>query len=546
MTQLSRKGQLALNFPLSDVPDIVSLYYEKEYDPSDPQARVLFGTSGHRGSPVNGTYMHSHIEAISQAIADERKRLGITGPLFLGKDTHALSSAAYYTALRVLTANGVEVVIDSGSTYTPTPVISRQIVRHNLSHPERLADGIIITPSHNPPEDGGFKYNPPHGGPASPDYTRPIEERANALLKGGLKEVKMLTLKEALESPCLHREDFKRAYLDDLSTVIDLRAIAESGLRLLVNAQGGASIAYWEDLQERCHLPVTLMNDRVDGTFFFIPYDYDEHIRMDCMSPYTMQPLIDRVLKEGFDFGIANDPDADRHGVVTSQGLLNSNCYLSSMIDYLLSTREYPAGKVGKTIGASMFMDRVIKAHGREVFETPIGFKWFAKGLFDRELVFGCEESAGASFLDFKGRPFTTDKDGFLAGLIGAELMAKTGLSLDEYYAKLTSRLGQAYYGRADVLITRKQKEAFKNLNESTVRISTLAGCPVTDICDHARGNHAPIGGIKVVADKCWFSARPSGTENLYKIYYESFVSPEHREQVREEAEALVGRLTGL
>ena len=539
---MSRAGILASNFPLTNIQRLISLYYEVTPNLSDPLNAVVFGTSGHRGSPNNGSYTQSHIAAITQAIADLRKEWQITGPLFIGMDTHALSEPALHTALEVLCANGVETVVANDFAYTPTPVISREIVRHNFGRKDNLADGIIITPSHNPPHDGGFKYNPPLGGPASPFYTKPIADRANAILQNGNKEVKQLSWLETLQSPNLHFKDMMTPFVDELKNVINLKAIKESKLKIAVNPQGGASLDYWDRIIEKYGIDVTIINRKIDPTFSFIPFDYDDNIRMDCMSPYTMQPLIDRVLKEGFDFGIANDPDADRHGVVTSRGLLNSNCYLSSMIDYLLSTREYPAGKVGKTIGASMFMDRVIKAHGREVFETPIGFKWFAKGLFDRELVFGCEESAGASFLDFKGRPFTTDKDGFLAGLIGAELCAASGLDLVSYYKKLTEKFGDPYYGRIDEITTPEGKKAFVNLTEKSVTQDTLAGQKILKVMTKAPGNNAEIGGIKVLADNCWFSARPSGTENIYKIYYESFLGPDHLIKVKEDAVNIVNQ----
>lgn len=541
----NKAGILASHFPLADIAKIVSLYYENHYENGDPRFYVSFGTSGHRGSSLNSTYTCDHVKAIAKAIADLRASFNATGPLFLGKDTHALSTPAFYTVLGTLLANNVEVVIDT-SSYTPTPVISQEIVRFNLGKTTSLADGIIITPSHNPPQDGGFKYNPIHGGPADPRITKAIEKRANEILDHELDKVKTLSVEKALLHPNLHVKDFRTDFLNDLEQVIDLKAIAESSLKILVNAQGGTSSLYWHDLKERFKLNLTVMNDIVDPTFQFIPYDYDGNIRMDCMSPYTMGPLVKKVLKEGFDFGIANDPDADRHGVVTSKGLLNSNCYLSSIIDFLLNTRSFAQGKVGKTIGASMLMDRIIKSYKREVFETPIGFKWFATPLFNKEIVFGCEESAGASFLSFKGEPFTTDKDGFLASLIGLEIMAKTHLSLDDYYEKLTLKHGKVFYGRDDVLITRDQKEAFKNLNAQTVKIESLAGSKVIEVFDHAAGNHAPIGGIKVLSEEGWFSARPSGTENLYKIYYESFKSLEHMQEIKTQAQEIVGKLTGL
>ncbi|MBO8415735.1 MAG: alpha-D-glucose phosphate-specific phosphoglucomutase [Proteobacteria bacterium] len=535
-----RSGIRADHFELANIQRLSALYYEMLPDADNPLNEVVFGTSGHRGTPLNASFTQKHIEAITQAIVQQRRKCHITGPLFIGLDTHALSECALHTALEVLCANEVETVVQNDFAYTPTPVISREIVRWNLSHPDRPADGIIITPSHNPPQDGGFKYNPPHGGPASPEYTAPIAAAANEILKNGCKAVHRLTWQQTQGSPCLHFKDMRTPYVTELASVINLQDIAGSGLKIAVNPQGGASLLYWDQIAEQYQLNLEVINRRIDPTFSFMPYDYDDNIRMDCMSPYTMQPLIE--LKDKFDFCIANDPDADRHGIVTRQGLLNSNKYLCSIIHYLCRSRQnWPAdAAVGKTIGASIMMDKIIEDAGRKVFETPIGFKWFSGGLFRRELVFGCEESAGASYLDLNGRPFTTDKDGFLAGLIGAEMCAVSGLSADDYYARLTGRFGTPYYGRIDAITTPEGKQAFAKLTEKSVTSTMLAGQPIKAVMTRAPGNQAPIGGIKVLAENCWFSARPSGTENIYKIYFESFISPEHLQQVREDAVNIV------
>ncbi|WP_286036298.1 phosphoglucomutase, alpha-D-glucose phosphate-specific [Succinatimonas hippei] len=539
---MSRAGILASNFPLTNIQRLISLYYEVTPNLSDPLNAVVFGTSGHRGSPNNGSYTQRHIAAITQAIADLRKKWNISGPLFIGMDTHALSEPALHTALEVLCANGVETVVADEFAYTPTPVISREIVRHNFGRTDNLADGIIITPSHNPPHDGGFKYNPPLGGPASPFYTKPIADRANDILQNGNKEVKQLSWQETLQSPYLHFKDMMTPFVNELKNVINLKAIKDSKLKIAVNPQGGASLDYWDRIIQEYGIDVTIINRKIDPTFSFIPFDYDDNIRMDCMSPYTMKPLV--AVKDDYDLCIANDPDADRHGLVTREGLLNSNHYLSSIMHYLCHNRpNWPkkAG-VGKTIGATVMMDKIITDAGYKVYETPIGFKWFSEGLFKQELVFGCEESAGASYLDLNGCPFTTDKDGFLAGLIGAELCAVSGLDLVSYYRKLTEKFGDPYYGRIDEITTPEGKKAFVNLTEKSVTQDTLAGQKILKVMTKAPGNNAEIGGIKVLADNCWFSARPSGTENIYKIYYESFLGQDHLIKVKEDAVNIVNQ----
>lgn len=544
MTVDSKAGILASNFPLVNLPDIVSLYYENNIDVNDPKVKIAFGTSGHRGSSADGTYTKAHIEAITQAIVILRNKWGHKGPLFLGKDTHALSECAFKTAIEVLTANGIDVVVANNFEVTPTPVISREIVRYNQTH-DSLADGIIITPSHNPPQDGGFKYNPPHGGSATTDYTKEIETLANSIFLNHNKDVKTQLFNDALKSNYLHTKNMQSEYVHELSNVIDMKAIANANINIAVNPQGGTSLCYWQEIEDFYKIKLNIINTKIDPTFQFIPYDYDGNIRMDCMSPYTMKPLID--IKDSFDFAIANDPDGDRHGVVTSLGLLNSNHYLSSMMHYLLKNRANWSQKaVGKTIGASLMMDKIIESFGFKVYETPIGFKWFGKGLFNGDLVFGCEESAGASFLDFNAKAFTTDKDGFLAGLIGAEIMAHTNGSLDDYYKKLESEYGHFYYGRDDVLITKEQKSAFANLNESSITQDSLANGKILKVMTNAFGNNEPIGGVKVVTENGFFSARPSGTENLYKIYYESQVSNEHAKAIHDDAVEIVNKATGL
>ena len=538
---MSKAGIPAWKFPLTNIQRLISLYYENTPDLSNSQNLVTFGTSGHRGTPNNSSYTIHHIAAITQAIATLRKEWGIEGPLFIGMDTHALSEPALHTALEVLCANNIETVVAKDFEYTPTPVISREIVRHNLSK-DTLADGIIITPSHNPPHDGGFKYNPPLGGPADPFYTIPIAKLANELLKNNNREIKRLSWQETLNSPYLHFKDMQSPFIEELKQVINLSAIKDSKLKIAVNPQGGASLKYWDAINDRYKIAVDIINRKIDPTFSFMPFDYDDNIRMDCMSPYTMKPLIE--VKDSYDLCIANDPDADRHGIVTKEGLLNSNHYLSSILHYLCHNRQkWPHDRaVGKTIGATMMMDKIIEDAGYKVYETPIGFKWFSKGLFKQKLVFACEESAGASFLDMEGKPFTTDKDGFLAGLIGAELCAISNCSLVDYYQKLTQKFGNPYYGRIDEITTPEGKLAFAKLTDKSVQQDTLAGQKILKVMTKAAGNGADIGGIKVLADKCWFSARPSGTENIYKIYYESFISQDHLAQVKDAAVSIVNK----
>lgn len=552
-------GQLAANFPSANIPEIITSYYEADFDVNDPTKAISFGTSGHRGTSLDATYTHKHIEALAQSLVTCRKAWNINGPIFVGYDTHALSLGAFKTTLSVLLANGVEVIVQNNCENCPTPVISREIVRYNFksagsgaapNEGNRLADGIIITPSHNPPHDGGFKYNPYHGGPAAPVFTSLIEKTANEILKNNNQDVKKLSFTEALKSPNLHFKDMRLEYVDDLASTIDMKKIADSKLRILVNAQGGTSSPVWELIQSKYQLNLEIINTKSDPTFSFMPIDYDGNIRMDCMSPYTMWPLVDR--RDEYDFGIANDPDSDRHGVVTKNGLLSSYRYLPVIIDYLLKTRDFNKTngcngiKVGKTIGAGMLLDKVIKRHDATVYETPIGYKWFAEGLYREELVFGCEESAGVSFLDRKGKAFVTDKDGFTAGLIGAEIMASSGKDLDTLYDEVIERFGNAFYDRDDVLITKEQKKAFMNLTEKSVDATEIAGSKVVKVLTHAEGNNAPIGGIKVLLENAFFSARPSGTENLYKIYYESFVSKEHAAKVHNEAVKIIAKATGL
>lgn len=557
-----RAGILASEFPLVDIDSIIAKFYDGNFDVNDPTKLISFGTSGHRGTSLDGTYTFKHIEALAQAIVICRRQWNINGPIFIGYDTHALSYPAFKIVVGVLVANGVEVITETEGRYCPTPVISHAIVDHNRHilgdakavsglkpSPEyKLADGIIITPSHNPPQDGGFKYNPYHGGPAAPVFTSLIEKTANELLKNSNHDVKEMSFEAALKEPNLHFKPMCLDYAKALNKSIDFKVIKESNLRLCVNPQGGTSLSVWEHILDLYGLNLAILNRTIDPTFKFMPYDYDGNIRMDCMSPYTMWPLVNK--RDSYDFGIANDPDSDRHGVVTKQGLLPSNKYLPVIIDYLLKTRNYGKAdkflKVGKTIGAGMLLDKVIRSHQAEVYETPIGYKWFAEGLYNEELVFGCEESAGVSFLDREGNVFVTDKDGFTAGLIGAEIMAQTGKDLDSLYEDIEERFGQAFYDRDDVLISKAQKLAFKNLTEKSITSTTLADSPIKKVLTNAEGNNAAIGGIKVVAENCFFSARPSGTENLYKIYYESFVSKEHAARVHDEAVEIIAKATGL
>jgi phosphoglucomutase len=533
---------------LIDVAALERAYVERAPDLADPTQLVRFGTSGHRGSPLDGTFTEAHVLAITQAICDYRRAQGTDGPLFMGKDTHAVSGPAQETALGVLGANGVETVIQRDGGATPTPVISRAIVVRNSPRSRGrgsgLADGIVVTPSHNPPADGGFKYNPPHGGPAETDVTAWIEARANALLRAGNREVRRLPLEAALAAPTTHAEDLVRPYLRDLGAVIDVGIIKAAGPKLGVDPLGGSSLAYWAGMREHLGLDLTVVNPAVDPTFRFMTCDHDGRIRMDCSSPYAMASLVE--LSDRFDVAFGNDPDADRHGIVVgASGLMNPNHYLAVAIRYLLVHRAaWPlSAAVGKTVVTSSLVDRVVADLGRTLWETPVGFKWFAPGLLAGSLCFGGEESAGASFLRMDGAVWTTDKDGMLLNLLAAEITARTGKDPGEHYRGLVERLGAPYYVRIDAAATAAEKARLAKLAPEMVTASTLAGEPIIAKHTRASGNDAPIGGLKVVTRNGWFAARPSGTEDIYKLYAESFTSQSHLEAIVEEAQRLVGRV---
>jgi len=526
---------------LVNVPRLVTSYFAEQPDPSISLEQVAFGTSGHRGSSLKRSFNESHILAVTQAICLYRVKQGIGGPLYLGCDTHALSEPAFASALEVLAANGIEVMISAGDEYTPTPAVSHSILTYNRSRPEAPADGIVITPSHNPPESGGFKYNPPNGGPAEPDVTGWIENKANALLAEGLSGVKRIPFARALRAPTTHRHDFLSVYVEDLGSVIDLEAIRHARLNLGVDPLGGASVRYWERIAEHYRLDLTVVNEEVDPTFRFMTVDWDGRIRMDPSSFYAMQRLIE--LKERFAIAFACDPDADRHGIVTrSAGLMQPNHYLVVAVYYLLQNRPQwrMDAAVGKTVVSSRLIDLVSAKLGRRLHEVPVGFKWFVAGLLDGSLGFVGEESAGASFLRRDGTVWTTDKDGMIPALLAAEITARTGHDPGEIYRDLTSELGEPYYDRLDAPANADQKKALKRLSAEQLRSPTLAGEPIQAILTRAPGNDSPIGGVKVVAESGWFAARPSGTEDIYKIYAESFRSEEHLRRIQQEAQEIV------
>jgi phosphoglucomutase len=537
-------GKPAPRSLLVSVPRLICAYYEDEPDPSQPAERVAFGTSGHRGSALSRSFNEAHIAAVSQAVVDYRRSQGIDGPLYLGVDTHALSEPALHTALSVLAKNGVHVRIDAASGYTPTPVISHAILQWNRDPSRARADGIVVTPSHNPPEDGGFKYNPPHGGPADTDATKDIEARANAYLEAGLRGVQRASEREALSASTTERYDYVSAYVDDLASVVDLEAIARARLSLGVDPLGGAAIAYWPRIAERYKLDLKVVNAVVDPTFSFMRVDHDGKIRMDCSSPYAMASLVE--LRERFDVAFGNDADVDRHGIVTPLGgLLNPNHMLAIAIDYL--ARERPGfsqrAAVGKTLVSSSLIDRVAKGVGRAVVEVPVGFKWFVPGLSSGELFFGGEESAGASFLRRDGSVWTTDKDGIIMDLLAAEIRAVRGRDLFELYRSLTEHYGTPRYARRDVAATPAQKKVLGKLTAEQLGVRELAGDAVLSALTHAPGNGASIGGVKITTERGWFAARPSGTENVYKIYAESFVDDGHLQQIQAEAEQIVAHV---
>jgi phosphoglucomutase len=540
-------GQPAPKEMLVDLARLEREYYERRPDLGDPNQLVSFGTSGHRGSSLRGTFTEAHILAITQAICDYRRSRNITGPLHMGKDTHALSGPAQRTALEVLAGNGVETIIQRNAGVTPTPVISRAILAHNRGRKERLGDGIVITPSHNPPEDGGFKYNPPNGGPADTDVTKWVQERANDLLRSGNAEVNRMPFARAIKAPGTRQEDFILPYVNDLKNVINMEAIRAAGLKLGVDPLGGASLPYWEPINSIYKLDISVVNPTLDATFSFMTVDHDGKIRMDCSSPCAMARLVG--LKDKYRVAFANDPDADRHGIVTpSAGLMNPNHYLAVAINYLLTQRPGWATHTaaGKTVVSSSMIDRVVKKHGRRLLEVPVGFKWFAPGLFDGSCCFGGEESAGASFLRLDGTVWTTDKDGLIMNLLAGEITARTDRDPGEHFRELTAKFGTPYYTRIDAAATPEQKQKLEKLSPEAVTESKLAGELITAKLTRAPGNNAPLGGLKVVAGSGWFAARPSGTENIYKLYAESFKSQAHLEAIVIEAQEIVNQAAGV
>jgi phosphoglucomutase len=526
---------------LVNVPRLVTAYFSGRPDPAIPAQRVSFGTSGHRGSSFNNAFNEAHILSISQALCDHRRAVGINGPLFIGIDTHALAEPALVSALEVFAANDVTVMIDEQDGYTPTPVISHAILTYNKGRTSGLADGVVITPSHNPPEDGGFKYNPPNGGPADTDITAAIERAANAFLEGSLAGVKRVSYDRARKSACVHRYNYTDPYVADLANVIDMDAIRSSGVKIGIDPLGGAGVHYWQPIIERYRLAATIVNDEVDPTFRFMTADWDGKIRMDCSSPYAMARLIG--MRSKFDVAFANDTDADRHGIVTgSNGLMNPNHYLATCIAYLFENRPdwNKNCAVGKTIVSSAIIDRVAAKLGRKLVETPVGFKWFVDGLIDGSFGFVGEESAGATFLRRDGAVWTTDKDGLIPGLLAAEITARTGHDPSQLFKRLTDELGLPFYERIDAPATAKQKNVLKALSPERLGMKELAGEPVNATLTKAPGNGQSFGGIKVTTKNGWFAARPSGTEDVYKIYAESFQSAEHLRRIQQEAQAAI------
>jgi len=544
MTVHPLAGKPAPNDLLIDVEKLRKEYFARKPDIMDRAQRVSFGTSGHRGSSLRGAFNEAHVVAISQAICDYRKGQGITGPLYIGKDTHALSDPAFVTALEVLAANGVDVMIDRDDGYTPTPVVSHAILTYNRGRKSGLADGIVITPSHNPPEDGGFKYNPPHGGPADTEVTRWIEERANRFLSTDLKDVSRMAYEQARRIATTHTHDFVGSYVNDLASVVDMDVIRGAKLKVGVDPLGGAGVAYWRPIAERYGVQIEVVNRTVDPTFGFMSLDWDGKIRMDCSSPHAMAKLI--ALKDRFDIAFGNDTDNDRHGIVTrSAGLMNPNHYLAAAIFYLFTNRPgwRSDAAVGKTIVSSTLIDRVAAKIGRALIEVPVGFKWFVPGLLEGSLGFGGEESAGASFLRRDGTVWSTDKDGIIMDLLAVELMARTGRDPSELYADLTRELGAPVYHRIDAPATGQQKAILGKLSPKDVNATELAGDPIQAMLTTAPGNGAAIGGLKVMTANGWFAARPSGTEEVYKLYAESFRGEEHLRRIQQEAQSLLARV---
>ncbi len=529
---------------LADIPALIAAYYTLRPDPGEPTQRVAFGTSGHRGSSLKRSFNEPHILAITQAVCDYRKAHGIDGPLFMGKDTHALSTPAQDTAIQVLAANGVLTYIARENGYTPTPLISFAILEHNAAH-DKAADGIVISPSHNPPEDGGFKYNPPNGGPADTDVTGWIQDRANALIREGLKEVKRFPLDEAMRQEHIREIDYVTPYVQALPQIVDIEAIKSSGLKLAADPLGGTALAVYQKINEIHGLGIEIRHPWVDPTFSFMTLDHDGKIRMDCSSPWSMASLVE--LKDDYDLAFGNDVDADRHGIVTpAGGLMNPNHYLSVAIGYLFEHRSWPGDlKVGKTLVSSSMIDRVAASLGTEVYEVPVGFKWFVQGLHEGWLGFGGEESAGASFLRFDRRPWSTDKDGMIMTLLAAEIRAVTDKDPAEIYAEYEARFGRSYYGRIDAPATPEQKAKLKALSPEEISATELGGEPIEGVYTRAPGNDAPIGGLKLVTRSGWVAMRPSGTEDIYKIYAESFDSAEHLQRLQEEARSIVTQVLG-
>ena len=536
-------GKPAAASMLANIPRLVTAYFAGQPDPKVAAQRVAFGTSGHRGSAFNNAFNEAHILAISQALCDHRRNVGLSGPLFVGIDTHALAEPALASALEVFAANGVEVMIDEHDGYTPTPVISHAILSYNKGRKDGLADGVVITPSHNPPEDGGFKYNPPNGGPADTDITGGIERAANRFLEDGLKGVKRIPFERARQSSCVHRHDYVTPYVADLADVVDMEAIRAAGVKIGIDPLGGAAVRYWQPIIERYGLNATVISDAVDPTFRFMTVDWDGKIRMDCSSPYAMARLIG--MRDNFDVAFANDTDADRHGIVTrSNGLMNPNHYLTAAIAYLFEHRPQWSrnSAVGKTIVSSAIIDRVAAKLGRRLVETPVGFKWFVDGLLGGSFGFAGEESAGASFLRLDGTVWTTDKDGIILGLLAAEMTARTKQDPSQLFDSLTRELGVPFYERIDAPATVQQKNLLKALSAEKLAMKELAGGPVRATLTAAPGNGQPFGGIKVTSDDGWFAARPSGTEDVYKIYAESFRSQNHLKQIQEEAQSAIAQ----
>jgi phosphoglucomutase len=529
---------------LQNIPRLVTAYFASKPDPADPAQRVAFGTSGHRGSSLKNSFNEDHILATTQAICDHRRETGLTGPLFIGIDTHALAEPAMASAVEVFAANGVDIMIDDRSGYTPTPVISHAILGYNRGRTSGLADGVVITPSHNPPEDGGYKYNPPHGGPADTDVTSKVEKQANAYMAAGLQGVARIPYERARKAPSTHLHDYITPYVADLGNSVDLALVASSGVNIGIDPLGGAAVHYWQPIIERYRLKAAIVNDAVDPTFRFMTADWDGKIRMDCSSPYAMASLIQ--MHDRFDIAFANDTDADRHGIVTrSGGLMNPNHFLATAIAYLMGQRPQWGrdAAIGKTIVSSSIIDRVAKKLNRRLVETPVGFKWFVEGLGSGSFGFAGEESAGASFLKRDGTVWTTDKDGIVMGLLAAEMMAKTGRDPSQLFTALTDELGIPFYERIDVAATPKQKNALKALGPEQLNMKELAGEPVRAVRTRAPGNDQSFGGIKVETESGWFAARPSGTEDVYKIYAESFKGTDHLKRIQSDAQAAIAKM---